>query len=129
MTEPKASPASGHHGRLDQIFDTDIGTGLNIDRRAFAVKQQPRANSDRPPAILPTISIGMLSICGSWTPARLSSTPEIGIQTMGFHGFQQVLQDQLPGVKLGFIRAPVLVSHANQDNSQGSSIRWSPGFR
>jgi hypothetical protein len=42
MLSPKARPASGHHGRLDQIFNTDVGAGLNIDRRTFTVKQQPK---------------------------------------------------------------------------------------
>ena len=34
------------------------------------------------------------------------------------HGFQQVLQDQLPGVELGSPSVSGLVSHADQDDGQ-----------
>jgi malonate transporter len=83
--------------------------GIQLPHLLSVPVESPRAKSDRPPAILPTISTGTLSRCGSWIPARLSSTT-VNIQTCTNISIKNLIQPAmmaLAGLAFGLSHTPV----------------------
>ena len=69
---------------------------------------------------LPTISADTLSRGGKLDPGQAEQHPEMGIRRMSFARRVKVL-GSLPRRELGELQRLGLVSHADQDDGQGSS--------
>ena len=83
-------------------FNTDVGAGLNINRRAFAIKQQAKGRGDRPPAILPDHFNRHAEHMGKLYASKAQQYAGDGDpDDWVSYGFQQVLHNQLTSMESG----------------------------